>query len=170
MNRKKFFDGIRQGPFSGKLSPSQVNGISRILDEWEWRKLTDLRCLAYMLATTFWETARTMQPIREKGGEQYLKSKKYYPWVGEGLVQVTWEKNHRRFGATAPGQLMTWPIALNALFDGMIRGLFTGKKLSDFFNASKTDWINARRIINGTDKAHEIASIAKQFHADLLAS
>ena len=65
---------------------------------------------------------------------------------------------------------MTWPIALKALFDGMIKGMFTGKKLADYFNDTRTDWVNARRIVNGVDKAVEIANIAKMFYADLLIS
>lgn len=170
IQRKTFFDIIRKEPFPGKLGAGQVDGIGRILDEWERRGLSDLRHLAYMLATVKWETANTMQPIREMGGEAYLRTKKYYPWVGEGLVQVTWEENHRKFGATAPGQLMTWPIALRALFDGMLNGMFTGKKLANYFGSGVSDWVNARRIINGTDKANEIAAIARQFYAALMAA
>lgn len=170
IDRKKFFDGIRHSPFDSSMDGKQVEGVNKILDEWERRKLTDLRWLAYILATAKWETAHTMQPIREMGGEAYLRSKKYYPWVGEGLVQVTWEVNHRKFGATKPGQMLTWPIALKAIFDGMIKGMFTGKALPEYFNAQKTDWVNARRIVNGTDKAAQIAEVAKQFYADLVAS
>ncbi|MEP0518610.1 MAG: hypothetical protein ABJO09_00765 [Hyphomicrobiales bacterium] len=48
---------------------------------------------AYVLATAFWETARTMKPVREYGGEKYLKSKRYYPYVGMGYVQLTWRTN-----------------------------------------------------------------------------
>lgn len=170
IERKSFFGLVRNSIFPGMLGPGQVDGMNRILDEWERRNLTDLRHLAYMLATVYWETAHTMQPIREMGGEEYLRSKKYYPWVGEGLVQVTWESNHRKYGATAPGQLMTWPKALKALFDGMIEGHFTNKKLSHYFGAGVSDWVNARRIINGIDRAQEIAAIARKFYSALLAS
>lgn len=170
IERKAFFDAIRHSVFPGSMGPGQVDGIGRILDEWDRRNLTDLRWLAYMLATTYWETAHTMQPIREMGGEAYLRSKKYYPWVGEGLVQVTWEANHRKYGATKPGQLMQWPIALKALFDGMIEGHFTNKKLSHYFGPGVSDWVNARRIINGIDRAQEIAAIARKFYSALLAS
>ena len=163
MNRRIFFNYVRNAPFGGRLTSQQVDGLNRILDEWERRQLTDDRWLAYMLATSFWETAKTMQPVREMGGESYLRTKRYYPWVGEGLVQVTWEANHRKFGATRPGQLMTWPIALKALFDGCIKGMFTGKKLSDYFNETKDDPVNARRIVNGTDKAQLIAGFHKNF-------
>lgn len=170
MNRAIFYDAIRAKPFGGSLSSSQVDGIEHVLDEWERRRLTDLRWLAYMLAIDYHETAHTMQPIREKGGEAYLRSKPYYPWVGEGLVQVTWETNARKFGATKPGDLLSWPVALRALFDGMIDGMFTGKKLADYFTASKTDWTNARRIVNGTDRAALIAGYAKAFYAALQAA
>jgi putative chitinase len=170
MDRKFFFDHVRIKPFGGALTGGQVDGLTRILDEWDRRALTDLRWLADILGQSFWESGKTMQPVREKGGEAYLKSKKYYPWVGEGLIQVTWEENHRKFGATAPGQLMTWPIALRALFDGMIKGMFTGKKLADYFNDKTTDWVNARRIVNGTDRAEEIAGYAKDFYQALIAA
>lgn len=170
MNRRIFFNYARNAPFGGRLTSQQVDGLNRILDEWERRGLTDDRWLAYMLATAFWETARTVQPVREGGGESYLRSKRYYPWVGEGLIQVTWEANHRKFGATRPGQLMTWPIALKALFDGSINGMFTGKKLADYFNATKDDPVGARRIVNGTDKAQLIAGFHRNFLAAIKAA
>jgi hypothetical protein len=170
MNRRIFFNYVRNAPFGGRLTTQQVDGLTRILDEWDRRKLTDDRWLAYMLATAFWETAKTMQPVREMGGESYLRTKRYYPWVGEGLIQVTWEANHRKFGATRPGQLMTWPIALKALFDGCINGMFTGKKLSDYFNDTRDDPRNARRIVNGMDKADLIAGFHKNFLAAIKAA
>lgn len=187
IDRKKFFDGIRQQPFDGKLNASQVAGISAILDEWDRRKLKDLRWLAYMLGTTKWETAHTMQPITERGSSGYLRGKKYWPWIGRGYVQLTWERNYRamtdlmkaaKFYPASTGgarvdlierpELALAPdIAAFVMFDGMENGIFTGKKLSDYFNAKTTDWLNARRIINGTDKAAEIAAIAKAFFTDL---
>lgn len=187
IDRKKFFDGIRQQPFSGKLSAGQVSGTSAILDEWERRKLTDMRWLSYMLATTKWETDHTMQPIVEGGGVRYLKSKKYYPWYGRGYVQLTWDYNYKkmtqllqaadfRSSATrgsypdlvANAELALEPdIAAFVMFEGMLKGVFTGKKLADYFSDTKTDWLGARRIINGTDKATEIAAIAKAFFTDL---
>ncbi len=55
------------------------------------------------------------------------------------------------------------------MIEGMTKGKskfgdFTGKALEEYFNASKTDWINARRIINGKDKAELIASYAEKFY------
>lgn len=178
IDRKKFFNGVRSLPFDGVLSKGQVAGMTAILDEWERRQLTDLRHLAYMLGTTKWETSHTMQPIKEGGGEKYLKSKKYYPWYGRGYVQLTWERNYKAFQIEVrkltgldivenPDNAMDPRAAAYIMFEGMYRGTFTGKKLSDYFNDKKTDWINARRIINGVDKAEKIAEISKQFFADL---
>ena len=169
MDKAKFFGGLcerNSGLFSTWLSQGQVDGVGRIVDEGQARA-TPLRQLAYILATAYHETAQTMQPIREKGGEKYLRSKPYYPWVGEGLVQVTWEVNARKFGATAPGQLMTWPLALRAIFDGMTKGMFTGRKLSDYIDGELADYIGARRIVNGTDKASKIADHSKAFETVL---
>ncbi len=163
MNLTTFFAYARRAPFGGRLTQAQIDGMTAILTEWDKRGLMDKRWLAYMLATTFHETAAKMQPVREYGGEKYLRSKKYYPWVGEGLVQVTWEANHRKFGATKPGQLLTMPIAIKALFDGMLKGMFTGRKLSDYFNGTANDAEGARKIVNGTDKKSLIAGYYKNF-------
>jgi putative chitinase len=167
IDRNAFFDAVRAA--FGALTPGQVDGFSRILAEWERRALTDVRWLAYMLATAWHETGRKMQPIREGGGEAYLRSKKYYPWVGEGLVQVTWEANARKFGAKKPGDLLTWPIALEAMFRGMIDGVFTGKKLATYFGPKVDDPVGARRIINGTDEAAKIAGYHRHFLAAIKA-
>jgi hypothetical protein len=179
IDRKKFFDGIRGSPMPKKLNTGQVKGITVILDEWERRGLTDLRHLAYMLATTFHETAATMQPITEYGSQKYLKAKKYWPWIGRGFVQLTWEPNYiamQKLLKSAgfdvdivadPDAALRPDVAAFIMFEGMARGTFTGKKLSTYFNAKITDWFNARRIINILDDAAMIASYAKQFYADL---
>lgn len=164
MNRQYFFNRIRDAVFGGKLAQSQVEGITNIIDYRDkvWPKMSDDE-LAYLLATVTWETGFKMQPVREGGGEKYLRSKKYYPWVGEGLVQVTWKENAVKFGAKKPGDLMTWPISLRAAFEGMIKGVFTGKKLADYIGNGRVDYVGARRIINGTDKAKLIAGYARAY-------
>jgi hypothetical protein len=51
------------------------------------------------------------------------------------------------------------------MFLGMMNGWFTGAKLSRFFNASTEDWKNARKIINGLDKADLIADFGRSYYA-----
>lgn len=54
-------------------------------------------------------------------------------------------------------------VASFILVHGFKIGTFTGRKIGDYINESKTDFINARRCINGLDKASEIAAIAETF-------
>ena len=46
---------------------------------------------------------------------------------------------------------------------GMTKGLFTGKKLSDYLYDNGVDYKNMRRIINGKDRAELIAGYAEKF-------
>lgn len=175
LDRKKFYDSVRPSIF-GALSQKQVLGMETILDEWEAEKLADLRFLAYMLATTYHETAHTMEPVAEYGKG---KGRKYgvpdpdtkQTYYGRGFVQLTWKYNYEAMSKVTgvdlvhnPDKAMELPIATKILFYGMLHGSFTGKKLSDFFNDLTTDWFRARKIINGLDKAELIAGYAEKFY------
>lgn len=50
---------------------------------------------------------------------------------------------------------------------GMREGWFTGRKVSDYLNDNKTDWVGVRRVINGLDKAHIIAGYSARFYTAL---
>ena len=135
--------------------------------------------LAYVLATAYWETARTMKPVKEaywvKNAEAWRKKNlRYYPWYGRGFVQLTWHQNYIRAGkelgldlTTNPDKVMEPDISAEILVVGSKEGWFTGKKLTDYITVSKSDFFGARRIINGTDKARAIAEIAIEYNKDL---
>ena len=189
-DRKAFFDAVRDSVFRGSLTASQVAGMTAILDGWERLQPNgDTRFIAYMLGTAAWETARTMQPVEEYGhGRGRAYGAPAGPWHqvydGRGDVQLTWEPNYRKatlrlraLGVLTadedlertPALAMRPDVAAAIMFYGMMEGWFTGKKLATYFNA-ETDWVNARRIINGTDQAEAIAAIAQHFFAALKTS
>lgn len=182
LNLAAFFADARVefGPFT----PEQVQDVEAILKATEgwpvsWR--------AYALATVWHETDRTMQPIKEKGGAAYFK-RMYDPqgdrpqvaarlgntqpgdgakFAGRGYVQLTGRTNYARYGlADRPDDAMKPDVAAHIMRDGMERGIFTGKKLGDYLPG---DYVNARRIINGLDKAPEIAGYARGWEAALRA-
>lgn len=195
INRKFFYAQVRSTLFGGALSATQVAGLQAILDHWEpAHSKNDDRWLAYMLGTACHETDHKMQPIHEYGSASYFE-KRYGPkpvgqnpalakrlgnsqpgdgnkFHGRGFVQVTGRGNYADWAKRLKIDLVGKPdLALDAgnaakiLVEGMILGTFTSKKLADYFSATKEDWVNARRIINGTDKAQSIAGYARQFYA-----
>lgn len=165
-----FFRAVRKNPFGGSLTKGQVDGMEQIISYWETEHRNDVSVdqMAYILATIFHETARKMVPVKEAGSERYLRSKRYFPAVGVGLIQITWAQNWRRWGIRTIEDGLSWPIALRATFDGMKQGAFTGKKLGDYIGNGRRDFVGARRIINGTDRAQMVAGYAEAFRTALL--
>jgi len=176
--------------FNGRMSDVQRRCMSGFTSLYLIRnRVTDepvpASWLAYVLATTYHETASTMQPIAEYGlgyGRPYgepdpVTGQTYY---GRGYVQLTWKDNYQKAEGVAmdlstlernvplvmqPDLAMKPVYAAQIALSGMAQGWFTGKKLSDYLTATQTDYLNARRIINGTDKADLIASYAKEAEA-----
>lgn len=94
-----------------------------------------------------------------------------WKYRGRGLCQITGHDNYKLFGiADDPDKALQLDAAVRIMVDGMVNGRFTGKKLADYFTATKTDWVNARRIINGLDRAADIAAYAKKFLAAIEAA
>ena len=180
IDRDRFFAAVRARAFGGSMTQRQVDGCNAILDGWDARPdLTDRRWLAYMLATAKWETAHTMQPIEEYGrgaGHDYggpdpQTGQAYY---GRGYVQLTWKTNYQKMAALTGVDLVYRPelaldpkIAAVVMFEGMRGGLFTGVGLPKYFNPLTDDPVGARRIINGADRAWEIAQIHHAFLSGL---
>jgi putative chitinase len=148
--------------------------------------VTDLRMISYILATTHWETGAYGQrfiyePVSEQGkgkeksyGIPHKKTGKIY--YGRGFVQLTWFDNYERFTKilnklgfdidliSNPDLALKPEIAALILIIGMRDGKFTGADLDDYFDIIKSDWYNARKIVNGLDKAVIISDIAKEIY------
>lgn len=181
MNRKTFYEALRSD--LGALTQANVMGFELVLDEAEDRR-TPLPYLAYALATAWWESGKTMQPVREAYwlSEAWRKKNlRYYPYYGRGLVQLTWKDNYEKVGkfydqdfVNNPDAVMDPKTSVNILFDGMENGWFTGKDLDDYIdlvdeddNEDLREFANARRIVNGTDKQVAIGELGLVFEAAL---
>jgi len=170
------FEAGRRSLFPGGYSTLQVTSIELLIEEFFRQGLIMKEQLAYLLATAYHEChnpaypKKRLTPMKEFGGERYLKSKAYYPYYGRGFVQLTWKSNYDKAGKRLGIDLLKNPelaldpvFAANIMVYGMKYGSFTGKKLSDYINAQKVDFLQARRIINGMDKSRLIADYALLF-------
>ena len=177
-DRATYFASVRSTLFEGALDQQQVDGQNVILAVWEYgaggTPMTDLRWLAYMLATQYHETGKRCWPCVEQGSDAYLEGKKYYPYIGRGFVQLTWDYNYdtasKALGLIDDRDLVDHPemaldslIATRVMFRGMAEGWFTGAKLGQFFDESEDDPVGARAIINGNDCDEMIAAYHDQF-------
>lgn len=172
-----FFTAVRAA--FGSLEQSQVEGFQRLLQAYGVARWP-ISWAAYALATGWWETNKTMQPVREAywlSEEWRKKNLRYYPWYGRGDVQLTWEANYRKADTALglngaliadPDLAMNPEISARIMVWGMENGAFTGKKLGDYLNGD-TNYKGARQIINGHDKDDEIAEIALSFERALRA-
>lgn len=179
--------------FKGTLEQSQVDTINAITTLWGgFSNDASMAQLAYVLGTIYRECGHNMAPVREgfamsdavaiadvtamynRGIIQHnyalpdpATHKSYF---GRGYVQITWADNYKRIGHLIGADLYNNPdLALDPAIAGKIAvfgmqgGWFTGHKLQEYINSSATDLFNARRVINGTDHASEVAGYANAF-------
>lgn len=203
-DRKKVFDGFKAN-FTRVMTQQQVDGLEFLITSFERDPIwSDVRHIAYALATVWHETAYTFQPIQEFGSRAYFERRYGHQtrkgrelgndapgegakYSGKGYVQLTGKTNYeklekiireqnpaavrefetrtgQRFDLTDFAEQAKDPaIAFLIMTIGMFRGVYTGKALRHFINDEATDYYNARRIINGLDKAQTIAEYAKKF-------
>ena len=100
-------------------------------------------------------------------------------YKGRGYVQIVGRRNYTKLNGLlelegTPNDLVSNPdaanipeIAYKTASIVLIEGLFTGKKMSEFITATEADYIGARRVTNGNDKAELIANDAKKLEAIL---
>lgn len=196
-NPAEFFAVLRDSKVLGPvLSEAEVNGCNAILDACEGR--FPLSWTAYALATAYHETAATMQPIKERGGAAYFhrmydiegsrpdKARELgnadpgdgARYAGRGYVQLTGRANFAKAERLLDQPLVAEPdlamrpdIAADIMVRGMGEGWFTGKSLRDYIPtaAERRHYVNARRVVNGVDRADLIADYALVFERALKA-
>lgn len=101
-------------------------------------------------------------------------------FAGRGYVQLTGKSNYARAGAALGADLVNNPalalqpdIAAAIMVQGMEQGWFTGKRLGSYIGktaqGTQPKFRECRRIINGLDKADQIADYALRFQKALVA-
>jgi len=192
MQSKNFYNTVA-AMFMGSADASQSEGIEAIIAGCTQYYVTDKRMIAYILATTHWESDRSMQPIAERGkGKGYRYGSKIKQdhsvyllpdeiYYGRGFCQTTWFENYQMLSnqkyakskgwdfLNNPDLLLTMEPAVWAMIHCMWLGLYTGVGLRNYFNSTITDYVNARKIINGLDQAQTIAKFAETYFAALSA-
>lgn len=175
--------------FGDFLSKTQIDGFNAIIDEFNTLKISDKRLVAYIMATSVFETTKKMLPKEETGTDEYFRQ--MYDVSGErsaiavrmgnteigdgikykkrGIVQLLGKKAYQKFGdlieedlVNDPSLMLDLKISTRLLVEGMLKGWYTGVTLYNYITPSKTDYTNARRTVNGTDNAKRIALMAEQ--------
>ena len=157
--QSQVFESLADLPGDGQL----------IVNECGRQGLVHIPSIAYVMGTVQHETG-TYKPVDEIGGPR----KHYAPYYGRGYVQLTWRENYAKYSKLLGKDFVGNPDLVKEpatsayiLVHGFINGIFTGRKLGDYVNESKKDFMNARKCINGTDRAALIAGYARDWEKKL---
>jgi len=168
------------------LPQSQQNSARQhfpfIVQEAQRQGVQNKAQLAYILATATHESGagkhmeefasgRAYEGRRSLGNTQPGDGVRF---KGRGYVQLTGRRNYtdwsRRLGMDLVGNpraVENPQVAAKILVGGMMGGTFTGRGLGSYINGQRTDFVGARRTVNGTDRAGSIAQIAQRLMSAL---
>lgn len=165
-------------------SNTALANLQLLVAEWEGRDGGgDDRKLAYILATAMHETGGTGHAVHEGLNDNYWPSRYADTgYWGRGFVQLTWEDNYAGMEDETGVDLSEHKEAallpaLSAIVtvDGMLDGDFSpaAGPLNDYIPTNDdaqgnpqqqpADYEGARRTVNGTDRAADIAADAEEF-------
>lgn len=185
MDRSRFYAALRRrdsGVFGTSLTQAQVDRLEAILARLDAKRI-ELAQAAYILATAYHESDRFRTMEEYASGAAYegrttlgnTQPGDGVRFKGRGFVQITGRRNYTDWANRLGVDLVGNPAlaaridhATTILIDGMMLGTFTGRKLPDYVIGTKKDFVNARRVVNGTDRAGLIANHARAFEKALV--
>ena len=195
-DRAVFFDVCRDTVMGPVLDAREVNGSDRILDAMQgaplawtayalataWHEtahtmqpVREMGGPAYL--TRMYDIEGRRPALARKMGNRLPGDGMKF--CGRGYVQLTWRRNYQLAGAklglpleAQPDLAMQPETAARIMRQGMTDGWFTGKAFRHYLPAkgvaAKPQFTEARRMVNGLDKAGLIADYAVKFQTALV--
>jgi subtilisin family serine protease/predicted chitinase len=169
-------------PVARAVNRDARDHLALIVQACQQHGIADKSHIAYVLASAHHESrmGRTMTELAScRGYEGRHDLGNTQPgdgprFKGRGYVQLTGRRNYTRYSqivgvdlVAEPTRATDPPIAARILAHGMQHGSFTGRSLADFGADPAYDFVQARRIVNGLDRADAIAAIARRYRAAL---
>jgi predicted chitinase len=174
-------------PVAAAVNENSLENLSLILLECCFYGVNDKSHVAYILASAHHESGMGKQMTEGADGRAYegrVDLCNNQPgdgprYKGRGFVQITGRCNYtfyKEFLLTrglnfdlvnAPQRATEREIAAIILVHGMRSGRFTGSRLAQFGSDCNFDFVNARRVVNGLDRAARIAAIARRYRTSL---
>lgn len=165
------------------VNADALNNISLILQECNFYAIHDKSHISYVLASAHHESRVGKFMTEFADGTAYegradlcnTQPGDGPKYKGRGFVQITGRCNYTRYTQLLsvtreevdlinnPEQAAQPTIAAMIIAHGMSNGGFTGKRLSDYGTDPNYDFVGARWIVNGQDKAESIAKIARKY-------
>lgn len=160
------------------INTAQSQSIAQIIQSFWIYGDRDYRKLTYILATAYHESKLLL--VKEKrgapGSALYQKQEQYWNtgYYGRGFVQLTHKENYEKIGKILKIDLVGNPdlaldrrYAADIIVIGMMQGIFTGLALSRYITLQGDDFYNARKVVNGLDRADLIEDYTRSLIKNL---
>lgn len=164
-----------------EVDAPDIGSLAALIEAAEW---PSAEVVIYALATVHHETMGTFLPICEAGeAEDFAELEPMTPmgayygnrWEGDGYLfrrrgymPICGRHAYTVFGSvlglsltTEPDSALDAEVAFRILRTGMLQGLFTGRKITEYISPTLANYVEARRAFHRLDKANVIAGYAR---------
>jgi hypothetical protein len=168
-------------PIARRVNPQAAPQIARLLLELNNQAVTDANHIAYVLASAHHESGMGAAMTEHDSGQRYegradlgnTQAGDGPRYRGRGFVQITGRSNYTRYSRLMNEDMVNHPeraadpdVSARFTVDGMVNGTFTNLTggIARFNRPEGAyDFVHARQLVNGMDRAEAIAIIAGQY-------